>query len=211
MEVTGIDDTIRAVATGIARTGIAAAATPRVRYGTVVGFIGGHDTATPLATVAMDGDPPGATPATIPVVTGGVAPGDRVPVLYDPPHGAYVIGSTNAARGATGLEVPYSYSGLFVVEDPVVLSPPWGTRTDRYLEGFLGVAEQEANTGTVTVYIDGTEATTIEWSDGSRFVYVDHPALFAGMDTYLQMAITDVDSGDVVVDPGKFTIIAYFR
>ncbi len=65
--------------------------------GTVVGGAPGTSTgALPYLLVHVDGDD-GSTVSSIPTLIGMRAPGTRVMVLWDRPHGAYVIGATTPA------------------------------------------------------------------------------------------------------------------
>lgn len=67
-----------------------------IQFATVVS-VSEAEGSTTYATVHLDGDPMSVT-ATVAVLGGHVlGNGDRVGVMFDPPHGAYVVGSTGQA------------------------------------------------------------------------------------------------------------------
>lgn len=67
-----------------------------IQFATVVSVSTAEGSIT-YATVHMDGDPMTVT-VTVAVLNGAaIGGGDRVAVIFDPPHGAYVMGSTGQA------------------------------------------------------------------------------------------------------------------
>lgn len=83
------------------------APTDFIQFGTVTNIVATATSAVPFCDVAMDGDPTGHSVTVASLMGASLTSGMRVAVIFDKPHGAYIIGTPSRggiplARGSFG-------------------------------------------------------------------------------------------------------------
>jgi len=77
-----------------------------------------------IAIVHVDGDPPDTTTSVTSVLGRKLSPGDRVLLVFDPPHGAYVAGFAGKPQVPAAPVPPYTRSGPLTDDDESLLWTP---------------------------------------------------------------------------------------
>lgn len=120
---------------------------PRLMPGTVVGYASSGASAT--ASVIMDGDETGDAVELSVIVPVALEVGDRVMVMFDPPQGAYVVGTLNTfISGAAAGDPSWSWTGMVLA----------GQRSSRY---YINGDPKTLSSVDVSLIVAGTTTTTI--------------------------------------------------
>ena len=71
-----------------------------IQFGTLVAVVATSTGTVPYCQVSMDGDPPGQVVTVASLMGSALTIGMRVAVIFDKPHGAYIIGTPSAGQTA---------------------------------------------------------------------------------------------------------------